>query len=612
MTETVTITFEPEGKLISDSPQTVLEIARNAGITLRGDCGGSGVCGKCKIQITKKYGSISPPTEKELKFLGPEEITQNIRLACQVKILSGTATIYIPKESRNEAREISGTALECKISLSPVIQKISCILPKPSLDDTVPDLERLITGLGRSFNQIPLSALTNLPAILRASEWNITAVFCNNDLIAIEPGDTTTDMYGVAIDIGSSKIICHLVDLTDGVTVAEEHAENPQIMYGEDVVSRITFAAKDPVNLKKLQSLIIESINTLIDRMSDKAGIEKDKIYEIVFDGNTVMHHLFLGINPKFIGISPFLPCFKTGISFPARDLGLAIHPEGKVTSLPLIAGYVGSDAVADLMITRIFERSEYSLLIDIGTNSEIMLGNSDKILVCSAPSGPSFEGAHISAGMKAVGGAIETISINDGILSYTTIGNRKPKGICGSGLIDLVAELFSAEIITKNGKFTDLSHPRIIKRAVPEFLVVSKEETDTDRDITITEKDINEFLLAKGSLRAGWTILLEKFGISQSEISKIWLAGSFGTHINIENAMTLELIPQVEPDRVVLAGETAVGGSKIALLSGSDRESINNILTRVRYVELSVEKSFNREYLRSIPIYHVISSHSL
>ncbi|WP_409199136.1 ASKHA domain-containing protein [Methanospirillum lacunae] len=598
--------------MITDSPRSVLEISQNAGITLRSDCGGIGVCGKCRIQIAKKYGSISPPTDKELKFLTAEEIAQNIRLACQVKILSGTATIYIPKESRNEAREISGTALEGRISLSPVIQKVQCQLPRPSLEDTLPDLERLTIGVGRIFNQIPLSILTNLPAILRAAEWNITAVFCNNDLIALESGNTTTEMYGVAIDIGSSKIICHLVDLLNGVTIAEEHAENPQIMYGEDVVSRITFAAKNPKNLKKIQSLVIDTINALIIKMSEKAGIEKDKIYEIVFDGNTVMHHLFLGINPKFIGVSPFLPGLKSQVSFPSRDLGLEILPEGKVTSLPLIAGYVGSDAVADLMLTRIYEKSEYSLLIDIGTNSEIMVGNSEKILVCSAPSGPSFEGAHISAGMKAVGGAIETISIEDGKLNYTTIGNRKPKGICGSGIIDLVAELFSAGIITKNGKFTDLSHPRIIKRVVPEFLVVPKEETDTDRDITITEKDINEFLLAKGSLRAGWTILLEKFGISQSEISRIWLAGSFGTHINIENAMSLELIPQVDPDLVVLAGETAVGGSKIALLSGSERESIKKILMKVKYVELSVEKSFNREYLRSIPIYHAISSNSI
>ena len=607
MTDTITVTFEPEGKTITDSPRSILEIARSAGITLRSECGGTGVCGKCRIQIVKKYGTISPPTEKEQKFLTDPELTQGIRLACQVTVRSGTATVYIPNESRSEAREISDTALEGKIVLSSAIHKLRCNLPHPSLEDTLPDLERLTVGLGRELHRIPLSILADLPAILRAADWNVTAVFWNDDLIAIEPGDTTKEMYGVAIDIGSSKIICHLVDLTNGETIAQDHAENPQIMYGEDVVSRITFAAKDPNNLRKLQFLVVDTINTLISRMWEEAGIEQEQIYEVVFDGNTVMHHLFLGINPKYIGISPFLPCLKTPVSFPARDIGIAILPEGRVTSLPLIAGYVGSDAVADLMLTRVYERSECSLVMDIGTNSELMLGNSEEIVVCSAPSGPSFEGAQISSGMKAVGGAIETVTIDHGSVRYTTIGNRKPKGICGSGIIDLVAGLFAAGIITKNGKFTDLSHPRIILGKVPEFLVVAKEETDINQNITITERDINEFLLAKGSLRAGWTILAEKFGISPSDITHIWLAGSFGTHINIKNAMDLELIPQIDPARVILAGETAVGGSKMALLSVSERASIKSTLTRVRYVELSVEKSFNREYLRSIPIYRTV-----
>jgi uncharacterized 2Fe-2S/4Fe-4S cluster protein (DUF4445 family) len=608
MTDTVTVTFEPDGKTVADSPKSLLEIAQGAGIVLRSECGGTGTCGKCRVQIVKKYGSISLPTEKEQKLLTGAEMTQGMRLACQVRVLSGKATVFIPKESRNEAREISGTALEGTVILDPAVKKVRCSLPRPSLEDTRPDLERLAAGLGRDLSRVPLSVLAALPATLRAGGWEVTAVFWNEEIIAVEPGDTTKEMYGIAIDIGSSKIICHLVDLTNGRTVAQEYAENPQIMYGEDVVSRITFAAKAPENLKKLQSLVVDAINTLVSRMCGTAGIANDRIYEIVFDGNTVMHHLFLGIDPKYIGVSPFLPGLKSPVSFPARDLGVTINPEGKVTSLPLIAGYVGSDAVADLMLTKIYEKPECSLVIDIGTNSELMLGDSGKIVVCSAPSGPSFEGAQISSGMKAVGGAIETVKIENGMVTYTTIGNKKPKGICGSGLIDLVAELYSAGIITKNGKFADISNPRIVSDGVPKFVVAPKEETGTGRDITITEKDINAFLLAKGSLRAGWTILAEKYGIDPSHIDRVWLAGSFGTHINIENAMSLELLPQVQKDRVVLAGETAVGGSKIALLSVPERNAVVSVLTKVRYVELSVEKSFNREYLLSIPIYHAIS----
>jgi len=610
MADTVTVTFEPDGKTVTGSPSSLLELARSAGITLRGECGGTGTCGKCRVQITKSYGTISPVTEKETKLLTSSEISSGLRLACQARVLAGKATVFIPPESRNEAREISGTALEGHAALGPAVKKIVCSLPRPTLEDTTPDLERLAAALGRDLSTIPLPVLSPLPAVLRAGDWTVTAAFWNDELVAVEPGDTTAQMYGLAIDVGSSKIICHLVDLLTGKTLAQDHAENPQVMYGEDIVSRITFAAKAPENTKKLQSLVIGTINMLVARMCAEAGLPADRIYECVFDGNTVMHHLFLGIDTKYIGIAPFLPALKSPVSIPAREIGLGICPEGKVTSLPLIAGYVGSDAVADLMLTRIYERPECSLVIDIGTNSELMLGNADRIVVCSAPSGPSFEGAQISSGMKAVGGAIETFAIREGQVSYTTIGGKKPKGICGSGIIDLVAELYSAGIITKNGKFTDLSHPRIKtpEGSVPVFVVAPGSESESGRDITVTEKDINEFLLAKGSLRAGWTILAEKYGIDPKNLDRVFLAGSFGTHITIENAMALELLPQVPADRVVLAGETAVGGSKLALLSVRERGAIVDVLARVQYVELSVEKSFNREYLRSIPIYRTIS----
>ena len=606
MADTITVTFEPDGKTVADVPSSLLELSRIAGIALRGECGGTGVCGKCRVQITKSYGSITPPTEKEKKQLSAAELAGGMRLACQARVLSGKATVFVLPGSRTAAREIAGTVLDDHIIPAPAVRKVRCRIPAPTLEDTRPDLDRLVSLLPREPAEIPLPLLTALPVTLRAAGWDVTAVLWNDRLIAIETGDTTAEQYGVAIDIGSSKIICHLVDLATGKTVAEEHAENPQIMYGEDVVSRITFAAKDNGNLYRLRYLVVETVNRLIAKMCEAGDVPKDRIYEIVFDGNTVMHHLFLGITPKYIGVSPFLPGHSAPVSYPAKELGLAINPEGMITSLPLVAGYVGSDAVADLMITKIYEQPGCSLVIDIGTNSELMLGGKEKILVCSAPSGPSFEGAQISSGMKAVSGAIETVTIEKGQVSYTTIGNARPKGICGSGIIDLVAELFADGIITRNGKFTDLSHPRIIKGDIPLFVVVPKEESDTGRDITVTEKDINEFLLAKGSLRAGWTILAEKYGIAPANLDRIYLAGSFGTHINIGNAMALELLPRADPAKVVLAGETAVGGSKRALLSVPEREAIRSVLKKVQYVELSVEKSFNREYLRSIPISRV------
>lgn len=606
MEERVTVTFEPEGKTVSESSRTLLELAQDGNVGLRGECGGTGVCGKCRVQIVRIYGALNDPTEKERDHLNEDEIAQGYRLGCQARVLSGKCTVYIPPESRTGVRAISGKGLDEEVPLDPAVKKVRLHLKQPTFDDPQPDLERLDDALGERMN-VPLNVLAHLPGVLRAADWDVTAALWKNQVLAIEPGDTTRDAFGVAVDIGSSKIICHLVNLETGETTARTHAENPQIMYGEDVVSRITYASRSPDHLKKLQKLAVDAINTLIAEACGLSRTSPEKIYEVVFVGNSVMHHLFLGITPKYIGVAPFIPAVGGQVSYPAKEIGLETNPGGMVTALPLIGGYIGSDAVANLLITKIYEKDEVSLVIDIGTNSEILLGNAEKIVACSAPSGPSFEGAHISSGMKAVSGAIESVRIEGTDVIYTTIDGVRPKGICGSGVIDLVAELSLAGVITRNGKFKDLGHPRIVVDDVPKFVVARKDETGTERDITITERDINEFLLAKGSLRAGWTILAEKYGIKPSQIAKIYLAGSFGTHIDIDHAVTLELIPEIGRENVVFAGETAVGGAKIALKSVHERDRLAQILREVHYVELSVEKTFNREYLRSIPIYRAL-----
>lgn len=606
MENNVTVTFEPEGKTVSDSSRTLLELARGANVGLRGECGGVGVCGKCRVQIVRVYGALNEPTEKEKEHLTGAELSDGYRLGCQARVLSGKCTVYIPPESRTEKRSISGIGLDEDVPLAPAVKKVHLNLSRPTFDDTQSDLERLEGALshGGATLDIPLETLSHLPATLREADWDVTVALWEDRVLAVEPGDTTDRIFGIAIDIGSSKIICHLVDLVSGETIARSNAENPQVMYGEDVVSRITYASRSPEHLKKLQSLVVETINTQIAAVCDQSKTSPEQIYELVFVGNSVMHHLFLGIMPKYIGVAPFIPAVRHQVSYQAKDLGLGIHREGMVTAIPLIGGYIGSDAVANLLITKIYEKDEISLVIDIGTNSEILLGNSEKILTCSAPSGPSFEGAHISAGMKAVSGAIESVKIEGDDVVYTTIDGARPKGICGSGVIDLVAELFRAGIVTRNGKFRDLDHPRIVVDDVPKFVVAWKSETETNRDITITEKDINEFLLAKGALRAGWTILAEKYGIDPSQIAKIYLAGSFGTHVDLDHAIALDLIPDIGRENILLAGETAVGGAKIALKSVRERAKLDQILGKVQYVELSVEKSFNREYLRAIPLH--------
>jgi len=596
----VRIIFEPTGKKIETSPNSILEIAREAGVALRSDCGGRGVCGKCKVIIIDVEGEISEINEVEKKHLTLEEISKGYRLACQAKILSGRATIFVPPESRLEVRKVDEVIVEEEVELNPAVRKIHLRLPEPNLEDNRPDFERLKDFLGDI--EIPLDLLKKLPILLREAKWDITAVLWNKKLIGIERGDTSNRIFGLAIDIGSSKIICHLVDLVSGKTVARGYAENPQVAYGEDVVSRITYASKSEENLKKLQKVVVNAINEVISKICKEAGVRSYEIYEAVVVGNSVMHHLFFGIYPKFISVSPFTPAVREGISYPAKEIGLKINSEGYVTSLPLIAGFVGADATANLIVTKIHEREETSMVIDIGTNTEILLGNKNRLLACSAPSGPAFEGAHISHGMKAVSGAIEKVRIVEDEVIYETIGNVKPKGICGSGMIDLVAELYKAGIINRYGKFFRKTK-RIIKNGVPKFVVAWADETETGKEITVTEKDINELLMAKAAIRSGWMILMEKLGIKADEISRIYLAGSFGRHVNVENAKLIGLLPKIPNDRIVFVGDLAVIGAKMALKSIKERRRIEKVVDFIEYVELSADKNFYRTFIKAIPI---------
>lgn len=587
------VTFEPVGRTVESKEGILLEIARDSNIGIRSDCGGRGVCGKCKVVLIK--GKVGELTESERKILKSEEIQQNYRLACQTKVLSDSI-IFIPKESRLEKRKVEESTIEPEIELETAVRKIPISLEQPNLKDVRSDLDRLRGKLEDI--EVSLNLLKKLPELLRLNKWEINAVLWKNRLISVESRESD-NLFGLAIDIGSSKLVCHLVDLKSGKTVARAYAENPQVAFGEDIVSRISYA-KNEENLVRLQKLVVEALNKLIEELCEMVKVSPESIYEAVVVGNSVMHHIFFGITPKFIGTAPFTPAVTEGISYPSREIGLNINPEGMVTSLPLIAGFIGADATANLLLTKIYNSEEISMVIDIGTNTEILLGNRERILACSTPSGPAFEGAHITFGMKAVSGAIEEVEIKGEEVFYKTIDNQKPKGICGSGMIDLVAELFKNGFINRNGKFSKDSI-RIIRDGVPKFIIARAEETEFGKDITVNEKDINEFLLAKAAIKAGWTILADRFGINPEKIDRIYLAGSFGKHVDLENARIIGLLPK--NGEVIFAGDSAVSGAKIALKSVKQRDEIKRVAKKVEYVELSTERDFQRVYLRAIPL---------
>ena len=601
----VSIVFQPAGKKIETEGGSLLELAREAGIELRSDCGGKGTCGKCRVLLVRARCGISGLTGPERKILSQKELEEGYRLACQLKVDSGSLTVFVPEESRMEVRKIDesceGYVRERKVLLSPAIRKIHLKLSPPSLSDPLPDFERVRSLIGDV--QIPLNLLRNLPKLLRDSDWNVTAVVWNEMLIGLEKGNTASSMFGIAVDIGSSKIIVHLIDLVSGETVARGSAENPQVAYGEDIVSRITYASKSNENFRKLQKLLIDTVNDIVDRLCRDAGIESGQIYEAVVVGNSAMHHFFFGIYPRYISVSPFTPAVRKSMSYPAREVGLNINQEGYAVSLPLIAGFIGSDAVSNLISTGLHEMEETCMILDIGTNTEILLGSRDRILACSAPSGPAFEGAHIRHGMKAVSGAIEKVRIRGDEVIYRTIDGVKPKGICGSGMIDLVAELYREGIISSRGKFVKDVERVVWREKLPEFVVAFPEETETGRAISVTERDINEFLMAKGAIKAGWKILSDRFGIEPEEISRIFVAGSFGRHISVENAKLIGLLPDIAADRITFAGDSAVVGAKIALKSVHERVEIERVVENIEYVELSAERDFYSAYIRSVHI---------
>ncbi|MEM3346548.1 MAG: ASKHA domain-containing protein [Desulfurococcaceae archaeon] len=590
---------------------TLLLAVQKAGVPFTSYCGGLGSCGKCRVVVSKGVQNLNAPTRAELRFLNQQDLEKNIRLACQARVFWDYVLIRIPEESMavSGGRLVPAIALRDDLyPLNPVVRKVHVVLPPPTLEDNRSDLDRLTSAviekrIAVKELHVPLKILRELPAILRSSNWNVTVVLYGDEVIAVEPGDTSSYLYGVAVDTGTSKIIAELVDLNSGETLAQDFVENPQLVYGADVVSRAVYAQRSAENLAELQRVVVKAVDNLVNKLAEKSGVNKKYVYEVVVVGNSVMLHLLYGIPPDPIIRSPYVPVVSRIQSYRAEDLGLSINHLGYVSSLPIVGGFVGADAVADILATQMHSKSELSLLIDIGANTEVLLGNSELILAASAPSGPAFEGAHVSHGMKAVHGAIESVRIKGLDVEYETIGGVKPRGICGTGLVDTVAELYRNGIIDHQGKFMDIEHPRIVReKNTLRFILAYAKETATGEDIYVTPKDIEAVLLAKAAIRSAWTLLMRKLNVKTSDITWVYVAGSFGTRLNIDNAIEIGLLPRIDTGRVVFVGECAIVGAKMALKSTEARREVEELVkTKVKYVELSADPEFRKEYLRSL-----------
>ena len=610
---TIKLIFEPEGRSVRTTLGTaIFQAAREAGVVIRSECGGKGVCGKCRVVVQDK-SSLTEVTAAETKHLSSSEIDSGYRLACQ-SLVRRNVVVVIPPESRIGERKIQITGLERPVPLDPSVKKFHIVLPKPTLSDALPDFERLLDCLKDAYGferlQIDYKLLMKLPNVLRNANWDITVTLWNDrKIIAVEKSDTSNRLLGLAIDIGTSKIVGYVVDLTIGKTIGVGSIENPQVMYGEDIISRITFAVAGDGKLEALQKLVVEGINDVIHRVCAEANVNPNDIYEATVVGNTAMHHLFLAIQPKHLALSPYTPAMRGPMNIHTKELNIKMNPNGIVHVLPVIAGFVGADAVADVLASGIYDSEELSLLIDIGTNTEVFIGNAVDILSCSCASGPAFEGAHIKQGMKAATGAIERVRIDSDSyeVEYETIDGAKPVGLCGSAMVDIIAELLKCGIINCQGLFErNVISPRLrILNDDVEFILAGGEETATGKDITITQKDIREIQLAKAAIFTGCSILMRRKNVRREDLDRVFIAGAFGSYINPENAKFIGLVPDVPTEKIRFVGNTAISGAKMALISREARETAEMLSKKVRYLELATDPDFNQEFLKATFIPH-------
>ena len=591
----------------------ILDAAKKVDVNISAVCGGRGLCGKCRVVVKEGAQNLEPASRLEAMSLSEEELAAGYRLACCALLnREGTTVVDVPPESRVEQQRLLVAGIETAVSRNPSVKKFLIHLSQPSLENIKSDAETLLEGLidqRRPKLRIGFDALIQLPIAIREGHWTITATLRDEqEVICVEPGDTTNRTYGLAVDVGSTKIAAYLLDLNEGKVVATASSPNPQIPYGEDIISRVSYASKDEKNLKQLQGVVIACINKLLRETCEKAGVNFSEVYDAVLVGNTVMHHLFLGISPRFVALSPYPPAVSSSISVRAKDIGLKTNPAANVYVPPNVAGFVGADAVADVLATEICKSKSLSIMIDIGTNTEIVLGNDQRTISCSCASGPAFEGGHIEFGMRAEPGAIENVYVDPSNLEpgFKTVGDARPRGICGSGIVDAVAAMLKSGIINRYGLIdTKLTSPRIRKNGVPQYVLSWKEENDVGHDIAVTQRDVQEIQLAKAAIYSGATILMKHLHVEPREIQKVFLAGAFGTYVDPQSAVIVGMYPDVPLERVHFVGNAAGSGARMALLSREVREDSDRIVQQIEYVELAADPSFQREFTEALQLPH-------
>jgi uncharacterized 2Fe-2S/4Fe-4S cluster protein (DUF4445 family) len=602
---TIHVEFEPVGRRGNcPSGQSLLDCARQLGVDLVNLCGGAGNCGRCRVQILS--GDVSDLMPKEPECLTPQELETGYRLACRTIPLSD-CKVGVPPESLTSPQRTQVEGQEIAVAVEPPVQVYAVQLTPPSLgnDDLRSDAGRLLDALKQQHQiencQVDVGVLRSVSPQVRDDDWQADIVVRDDRKEIVALISPSHRPLGLAVDLGTTKIAAYLMDLQNGRTMASRGMMNPQITYGEDLIARLAYATKGPIEATQLQEMVVETLDHMTANMCALVDADPEDIVEAVVVGNTAMHHLFLRLPVAQLARAPYMPAVQSALDVKARDVGLHIAPGAYVHLLPIIAGYVGADHVAMLLASELAQTEGVALALDIGTNTEICLANHGVLTSVSCASGPAFEGAHIKHGMRAAEGAIEHMRWVDGRIECQTIGGGSPVGLCGSGILDTLAQLVEAGVVDRRGRMGQ--HARVRgKDKKREFVLIGEDEQESGRPaITFTQKDVRELQLAKGAMRAGIDVFLATNGLAGEDIDQIIIAGAFGTYIDVASAISVGMLPALPLDRVRQVGNAAGMGAKLALISRRKRAEAQVIGNRVNYIELARDPRFRRIFARAM-----------
>jgi uncharacterized 2Fe-2S/4Fe-4S cluster protein (DUF4445 family) len=604
----VRISFDPDGarprEVRVPAGTTLFDAASWNGIAVDSTCGGHGTCRKCRMRVVEGDVAVS---RLDPRAFDPNELRAGWRLACRARAEQDLRIEVPPLVTRPKAATVG---VGRQVILRPALQKRCVTLPEPTLADQRTDVERLRDALPDLELRVDLPAVRNLARALRAAEHTVTAVVVDDVLVAVEPGDTTERLFGIAFDLGTTTVVATLLDLATGTPVAVASVLNPQQPYGADVITRISATMMDPAALDRLTALAHEGLDQLAGEVCAEGGVDRDEVYEVALAGNATMTHLALGLDPEPLGVAPFVMASRSFDDLLAADLGVGVHPRARAYVFPALGAYVGGDIVAGALASGMDRDRRVRLFIDIGTNCEILLASGDRLLATAAPAGPAFEGAAIRCGMRAAPGAVEGVKISDEDVLLQVIGDVEPVGLAGSGLVDAVAAMAAAGLVDVSGRLVAADAPGVPPGLATRLRQVGQERvfvlrfrddeptSDPAASLYLSQRDIRELQFAKAAIATGWTLLLEEQGLTAADVAQVLLAGSFGSYLAPAAAVRIGLVPDVALLRIVSAGNVAGEGAKMALLSLRERAAAQALLEEVHYVELSDRADFNDRFV--------------